>query len=183
MNLLVLDIIAYAELYNFSEFTSVNLNDIVNKIFREFNEEFPDAHAKLDCDHLPAINGQAPLVKLLFHHLTGNSFKFRNERISLQITVRTSRINGMNVSHPDALTETWYHVVSISDNGIGFDQQLVSKVFTMFYRLHDKGKYHGTGTGLPICKKIMETHNGFITIESAVDAGTTVNCFFPVENE
>jgi light-regulated signal transduction histidine kinase (bacteriophytochrome) len=75
-----------------------------------------------------------------------------------------------------------FTVVAIIDNGIGFDKHYAEDIFSLFFKLHDKGKYRGSGIGLPICKKIMDIHQGFITAESRNFNGAIFNCFFPFKN-
>jgi signal transduction histidine kinase len=79
------------------------------------------------------------------------------------------------------MTNIKFTVVSIIDNGIGFDNRRAKDIFSLFFTLHDKGKYKGSGMGLPICKKIMDIHQGFITAVSRNFHGATFNCFFPSE--
>jgi len=68
--------------------------------------------------------------------------------------------------------------VTISDNGIGFQPEDEEKIFEMFYRVREK-KYRGSGIGLPICKKIMDIHGGFVTAKCDPEC-TTFSCYFPI---
>jgi light-regulated signal transduction histidine kinase (bacteriophytochrome) len=94
------------------------------------------------------------------------------------INIRHSVKKGSEIKHSAALIDVIYNVVSVIDNGIGFDPQAGEKIFTMFYRLHEKGKQKG-GVGLAICKKIMDLHGGFIASECTPDC-TTFKCYFPI---
>jgi signal transduction histidine kinase len=69
--------------------------------------------------------------------------------------------------------------IEVSDNGIGFDERYLEKIFQMFQRLHNKDTYSGTGIGLAICKKIAENHNGLITAKSVPGEGSTFTVFLP----
>jgi len=69
--------------------------------------------------------------------------------------------------------------ISISDNGIGFEQDDAEKVFQLFEKLPSKQKFPGSGIGLAICKKIMEAHNGFIEATSTPGEGSRFDCYFP----
>jgi signal transduction histidine kinase len=74
---------------------------------------------------------------------------------------------------------TNYCHISISDNGIGFEQQYSEKIFEVFQRLHGRSEYQGTGIGLAIVKKIVENHNGIITAKGEQDKGATFDIYIP----
>jgi signal transduction histidine kinase len=68
----------------------------------------------------------------------------------------------------------------VTDNGIGFDEKYLDRVFTIFQRLHGRGDYEGTGIGLAICRKIAERHGGSITARSAPGQGATFIVTLPL---
>ena len=70
--------------------------------------------------------------------------------------------------------------ILVVDNGIGFDEKYLDRIFTVFQRLHKKGEYEGTGVGLAICRKIVDRHNGTITARSSLGQGTTFVVTLPV---
>jgi light-regulated signal transduction histidine kinase (bacteriophytochrome) len=74
-----------------------------------------------------------------------------------------------------------YIRISIEDQGIGFDEMYLSKIFAIFQRLHTQHEYEGTGIGLAIVKKIVEKHNGLISAESKKDEGSTFHIVLPVQ--
>jgi light-regulated signal transduction histidine kinase (bacteriophytochrome) len=61
----------------------------------------------------------------------------------------------------------------VADNGIGFDEKYLDRIFTVFQRLHGRNVYEGTGVGLAVCRRIAERHNGSITAESEPGHGAT----------
>jgi light-regulated signal transduction histidine kinase (bacteriophytochrome) len=88
-----------------------------------------------------------------------NALKFKGDRDPV-VTISVRKDN-----------EDWEFTVS--DNGIGIDEQHFSKLFVIFQRLHERGKYPGTGIGLALCKKIVENFNGRIWVTSKVGEGTS----------
>ena len=109
-----------------------------------------------------------------------NAIKFRkrdNDHV-VNVTCKES-VNGNDIAQNAVEKNVKYHIISVEDNGIGFPQTESEKIFEMFSRLNEKGKYKGSGTGLALCKKIMEMHGGFITAEGMPDEGASFHCYFP----
>ena len=71
--------------------------------------------------------------------------------------------------------------ITISDNGIGYDQQNAEQIFHIFQRLHRKTEYSGTGIGLSICKKIVENHGGTIRATSSAGEDATFHIYLPIQ--
>jgi light-regulated signal transduction histidine kinase (bacteriophytochrome) len=71
--------------------------------------------------------------------------------------------------------------ILVVDNGIGFDEKYLDRIFTVFQRLHKKGEYEGTGVGLAICRKIVDRHSGTITARSKPGEGATFVVTLPVK--
>ena len=128
---------------------------------------------------MPALLADPYLFSRLLIQLIDNSFKFRKLIQPPVIKIKYSQADEMNAL-PMALKNTPYTIISVSDNGIGFDDTESEKIFELFYRIPAKIKYKGSGIGLAICKKIMAMHHGFITAEGSVAGGATVNCYFPM---
>ena len=176
--LLTDDIIAFSKIHPDEQMTEVDLNEILVAVLNSLDEKIKAANAKICSDKLPTITGYPPLVSLLFHHLISNALKFRKDELYPVIDIRHSVKRGSEIEHSAVLTNDTYNLISVIDNGIGFDPQEGEKIFTMFYRLHEKGKQKG-GIGLAICKKIMDLHGGFIASECTPEC-TTFKCYFPI---
>ena len=74
-------------------------------------------------------------------------------------------------------------MICIQDNGIGFDEKYASNIFALFERLHSKDAYEGTGIGLAITKKIIEKHNGLVTVQSKEGMGSEFKIILPAFQE
>ncbi len=71
--------------------------------------------------------------------------------------------------------------IVVQDNGIGFEEKYLDRIFTVFQRLHGRGSYEGSGIGLSVCRKIVERHGGEITARSEPDKGSTFLITLPVK--
>src|SRR6202021_2518034 len=109
-------------------------------------------------------------------NLLGNALKFHKPGVPPLVTVR---------SRPVELTGLPAVEISIQDNGIGFDEKYLDRIFTIFQRLHGRSEYEGTGIGLAICRKIAQRHGGDITATSAPGKGAkfVVSLPYPRANE
>ena len=98
----------------------------------------------------------------LFYNLINNSIKFAQENIPPQINITaTEQIEAGNK----------VAIITVEDNGIGFDLDQTGRIFETFTRLNSKDRYEGTGLGLSLCKKIAERHGGSITATGISNKG------------
>lgn len=153
------------------KFVQVDLNQVVAKTLKETNKLINEKNAKIEVGELPSITANSQQMEALFMHLLNNALKFSKEGRTPVIQIATKQIQHNNTDY------IWK--IDFSDNGIGFDPKYLDRAFTIFQRLHDKEKYPGTGIGLPICKKIVENHNGAISANSSPGKGTTISIFLP----
>ena len=160
MQRLISDLLAYSRLGRGEiRMTEVDLQDVVAQATKNLEVAVAESGARVGCDPLPVVHGNATLLTQLLQNLIGNAVKFRGDRPpEVHVGVR---------QHDGA------YELSGRDHGIGFDPKYAPKVFVIFQRLHARGKYPGTGIGLAVCKKIVEHHGGRIWVESAPGEGTT----------
>ena len=176
MKLVTDDLISFSRLHEIgAKENNVDLNIILEKVTEDFRKQPVNSLITINCDHLPLVSGYPLLLSLLFHHLMDNAIKFRKRDHDhiVKVTCKES-VNGNDIVHNAVEKNVKYHIISVEDNGIGFPQTESEKIFEMFSRLNEKGKYKGSGTGLALCKKIMEMHGGFIAVEGIPDE----RCFF-----
>lgn len=172
------DVSAYLQLNKLNAKSSVvDLNRVVKTAMNGLANK--DVQVSLQTARLPSIDGDYLLLSLLFKNLLDNAIKFRKENQPAAIKIHYLKADEINF-HPLALRDTVYHIISVTDNGIGFEKDHAEKIFRIFYRVHDH-QYRGAGMGLAVSKKIMELHGGFIEAEGDPGEGATFTCYFPEE--
>jgi PAS domain S-box-containing protein len=131
---------------------------------------------------LPRVVGDPERVVQLLANLVGNGLKYNGSpRPEVVIGSRTGA-NG-DVSRPPGLAPPGFVTVYVRDNGIGIEPQYQEQIFHIFRRLHHRDEYEGTGAGLAICKKIVESHGGRIGVESRPGAGSVFSFTLPQARE
>jgi len=179
LRLMASDVSAYLKLNKFvANSSTIDLNRVINHVIVNLGEN--QNLISLHSARLPLIKGDPMLLSLLFKNLFENAIKNKKDDQDLIVKLHYSKADEINF-HPLALQDTAYHLISVRDNGIGFDQKESEKIFRIFYQIDDKKKNRGAGIGLASCKKIMELHGGFIEAESSPGQGATFTCFFPEE--
>ena len=139
-----------------------------------------EKNAEIIIDDLPSIESISGQIRQIFQNIISNALKFAKAGVQPVI-----RITGEKVSEKSADSmedpDGRFVRICIEDNGIGFNEIYLDKIFTIFQRLHGRGEYEGTGIGLAIVKKIVEKHNGLLTAKSKEGVGTTFILVLPVE--
>lgn len=162
------------------KFEKTDLNFLLEDVNQELSQDIEEKNAVIQCAKLPVLNVIPFQIKQLFVNLIGNSLKYSKPGISPVIIIDCEEVTGNE--YPNLKIDRYkkYYKISVTDNGLGFEQQYAENIFILFHRLHHKNEYPGSGIGLSICKKIAENHNGFISAEGKPDIGSTFNVFFPI---
>jgi signal transduction histidine kinase len=134
-----------------------------------------ETDAAIEVGKLPTIEADDGLMRRLFQNLIGNSLKFRRSDKRPVI-----KIYGEECSPPTSNGQAFCRIV-VEDNGIGFDEVFLDRIFKAFQRLHGRDKYDGTGIGLAICKKVVESHHGDITAKSVPGEGSSFIVTLPLK--
>jgi len=143
----------------------VDTLSLAKKIVEELNLQFKIDHPKVRYHNLPVIYTDELHLRQIFQNLLGNAYKFRDENKRLEIEV--------GCTEKDNIYQFY-----VKDNGIGIDEKYLEDIFHIFRRLQEK-KVEGTGAGLAIVKKIVETSGGKMWVKSAKDKGSTFYFTFP----
>lgn len=176
MGLLVDDLLEFSHVSERPmQMETVNLNIKLQKVLSDLELLIEEKGAIIKADPLPVIKGYKRQLQQLLQNLLGNALKYSKSDTVPVISVKTRIVKGSEVLNrilPEQEMES-FHLIEVSDNGIGFEQQYAERIFGMFQRLHGKAEYAGTGVGLSIVRKVVENHNGYIWAEGKPGQGAT----------
>ncbi|MFX1593181.1 MAG: ATP-binding protein [Promethearchaeota archaeon] len=168
MNTLIKDLLSYSRITTHAKPSKlINIEKILKDALYNLQEAIKESGAVITYDKMPIIKVDKTQFTQLFQNLLSNAIKFRREEPP-RIHIGVKKNN-----------DEW--LFSVKDNGIGIESKFFGKLFNIFYRLHTKEEYPGTGIGLPICKKIVQRYGGKIWVESEIGKGSTF--FFTITPE
>jgi PAS domain S-box-containing protein len=183
MKMLIIDILNYSSLSSTkSEISCLDLNILVNDVLMDFDLIIQEKQAKVVVKNLPSIAVNKGQIRQVFQNIISNALKFTRTDSSPVIEISAKRISEKSLTSPEQ-EDGPFCMISIHDNGIGFNEQYTLNIFALFERLHPKDKYEGTGIGLAIAKKIVEKHNGLIHVKSKEGTGSEFIIILPVTQE
>jgi signal transduction histidine kinase len=160
-------------------FVRVDLNNIIMEVINDWELKIEETGTAIRCTGLPIVAAVSSQLKQLFMNLIGNAIKFRKPGVPPIIRIDVVPATEEEVLLHQLQPSKEYHKISVSDNGIGFEDEYANRIFQVFQRLHGKSEYPGSGIGLSICKKILEYHNGAIYAENVADVGARFVFFLP----
>lgn len=175
LNSLVDDIVKYSFISNKEDEFDISLNDVFTDVKEDLEIIIRESNAVINCEKLPVIKGSAVQMRQVFSNLIVNAIKYSKSDVNPLIDISCSIVNPVIPNK-----QISYYKISFTDNGIGMDNQYINKIFTIFQRLHLRTQYSGNGIGLAICKKVMDNHNGYIDVTSALGVGSTFNIYIPI---
>lgn len=168
MRRIILDLLEFSRIGRMEEKEEhIDLNELVAEIIMLSQTLIEDTNAVINTGKLPSLISYKAPVRQVFQNLVNNALKYHNEHIQPVINISAKET-------PDG----WQF--SISDNGIGIEEEYYNRIFLLFQRLHNKDEYSGTGIGLAICKKIIENFGGQIWVQSEYGTGSTF--YFTLQN-
>ena len=153
------------------EIEAIDLNKKLALVLEDLELDIEQKGAFVYVHKLPTVRGYRRQLQQLFQNLVTNALKYTSTGVAPKINISAELINKSGKE---------YHLIRVTDNGIGFDAAYSEKIFQLFTRLHGNGEYSGSGIGLSIVKKIVENHQGIVTAESTPGAGSTFAVYLPV---
>jgi PAS domain S-box-containing protein len=159
-------------------FIPVDLSAVVVDVLSDLEARLAQTGGTVDVANLPTVVSDPVQMRQLFQNLIGNALKFHHRREAPIVRVTAEIVDNREITGRGGEGSTCR--ISVIDNGIGFDEKYLDRVFTIFQRLHGRGEYEGTGIGLAICRKIVERHGGTITARSQLGRGATFIVSLPM---
>jgi len=161
MKMLIQDLLSYSRVATRGKpMEMVDAHEILGEALANLRLLITETATMVITDDLPVVRGDRSQLVLVFQNLINNAIKFRKKNELPRIHVSAQKQEG-----------EW--IFSVNDNGIGIEEKYHDRIFAIFQRLHTKQEYPGTGIGLPLCRRIIERHEGKIWMESEPGEGTT----------
>ena len=162
-------------------FIPVDLAQVVREVLSDLEVRIEQSKGQVEVDELPTLDADPLQMRQLLQNLIGNALKFHPKVEPPRVRIYSQLLKAedpkpLGNSAKDTLCQ-----ICVEDNGIGFDEEYLDRIFNPFQRLHGRNDYEGTGMGLAICRKIVERHNGSITAQSSRGQGSTFIVTLPLQ--
>lgn len=159
MSSLIDQLLDYARLAERNKpFSDVDLNHVVESVIQNLHDTILKTQAEITYTSLPIVKGDADLLSQVFQNLIANSLKFHGKQPP--------------VIQINSILQDENFLLSVKDNGIGFDKKHSEDIFALYKQLHGSAEHQGVGIGLATCKKVIELHGGRIWADSVPTQGS-----------
>lgn len=179
MESLIHDLLSFSRLSMDVLFETADPNDIIREILTDLELQISEKKAIVQTVTLPVMDIVPGQMRQVFQNLISNAIKFTKPGIAPRIQISAERVSGLSFDSEHDKQGPFCRI-TVTDNGIGFSEQYLDRIFTIFQRLHSREEYEGTGIGLAITRKIIDRHNGIITARSKENEGASFIIVLPV---
>jgi PAS domain S-box-containing protein len=162
-------------------FEPVELKKVVEDVVSDLEVRIEQTGAQVEIGRLPTIDADAAQMRQLLQNLISNALKFQRPGGTPEVIISGRVFENTAESLAGSMPGEEICQIMVRDNGIGFDEQYVDRIFQVFQRLHSRSEYEGTGIGLAVCRKIADRHGGTISAKSAEGEGATFIVTMPVK--
>lgn len=178
MQNLIDDLLSYSVVANDKTlFGPTDLKQVVSGALTDVEALIEEKNAKVELADLPTVPGVMFQLRQVFQNLFSNALKFSRPDVQAHITVTCQRVSG-SIS-PVLNGGQDYFRISVSDNGVGFEDKDAVIIFDPFRRLLATKSVPGTGIGLAIVKKVVENHGGMVAAHGTPGAGANIDIYLP----
>ncbi len=179
---LINDLLDYSRLSTPTLFKPTSLNKIIRQVIADLEHIIKQKKAQVNVGSIPKIDTLQTQIRQVFQNLISNGLKFSKTDETPVINITAELVSEKNIDSAKDAKGTFCRIV-VSDNGIGFHEKYLEKIFIIFQRLHDSLTFEGTGIGLAIAKKIIEKHNGLISAKSTINKGSSFIIILPLHQD
>jgi signal transduction histidine kinase len=162
-------------------FQRVDLAEVAREVVCDLEGRLQQTNGSVELGALAVIDGDPVQMRQLLQNLIGNALKFHKPGEQPVVQVEADVMSDPSaLSVANGVPSGPVCRLTVRDNGIGFDEKYLDRIFNVFQRLHGRSEFEGTGMGLAICRKIVERHRGRITAQSSPGNGATFLVTLPV---
>jgi two-component system sensor kinase FixL len=174
MRALIQDLLALSRVSVKTEsLAPVDLVKVAHEVVADLDLRITQYGATVEVGSLPTIEADGIQMRQLLQNLIGNALKYRRPEEPPVVKVWSSYAGASAERDATAPGVDGLCQIHVEDNGIGFDEKYLDRIFDPFQRLHGRDRYEGSGIGLSICRRIVERHSGTITARSVPGQGST----------
>ncbi|HEX3797509.1 MAG TPA: ATP-binding protein [Verrucomicrobiae bacterium] len=190
MQKLINDLLTFSRVISSSQpLVPVDLGAVTAEVLVDLEHRIEQTSANVQVSRLPTIQADPTQMRQLLQNLLGNALKFQAPGAVPSVKVEAQIITRDQIQEEAALPKRSrdakpgdkFCLLTVQDNGIGFEEKYLEKVFTVFQRLHGRSEYEGTGVGLAVCRRISDRHGGLITAQSKLGEGSTFIVILPLQ--
>jgi signal transduction histidine kinase len=160
----------------------VDLGRVTQEVLGDLEARIVELDASIDLGDLPVVEADRVQMRQLMQNLVSNALKFHREGEPPVVRIHGDVIRGHSPRFEGEAPFRDRCVITVEDNGIGFDEKYAERVFAPFERLHSRMRYDGTGIGLAIARKIVWRHGGDIEAKSSPGEGSKFMITLPLGN-
>ena len=183
MHTLINDLLLFSRVTTHVDpFVPVDLDTVAHEVVNDLEVRLEQTAGRVEIGRLPTIEADPTQMRQLFQNLIGNALKFCRVEEPPLVQICGEVRPGQPGSAVANVSDTAYCHLTVADNGIGFDEKYLDRIFQVFQRLHGRSIYEGTGIGLAVCRKIVERHRGSITAQSIPGQGATFLVLLPISH-
>lgn len=176
MQILINDLLTYSRVTTKAQpFNKIDLNQTVAQVVSDLEVRIEKSRGQVEWESLPTIDADSTQMYQLFQNIIGNALKFNKPNETPRVRVTSILLDHSPLGQSGPACQ-----IQVKDNGIGFEEKYLDRIFTIFQRLHGRHEYEGTGIGLAVCRKIIDRHGGVITARSVPEEGSTFLITLPV---
>ena len=182
MRVLIDDLLTFSRVNSRGNpFKATSLKKIIEDVLSDLEIRIKETKARIIVEDLPVIDCDPTQISQLFQNLICNSLKFHRDKTPPVINITSRKLSDSELERTHCEKEMIEF--SFIDNGIGFDEKYLDRIFEPFQRLHGNNKYQGSGIGLAVCKKVVERHGGLLFATSKLGEGACFQIQLPFEQK